>query len=211
VDIVIESITTPGMGVNCYLLTCGQTKKAILIDPGAGSKMIQNWLKEKDQEIIYILLTHGHYDHIGSVEYLRNELQVQVAIHKDDAEMLTNPAKNLSSFLGKDVKLSPAEILLDDNQELKVGEITLKVIHTPGHTPGGICILTDDGLISGDTLFNGSVGRTDFPGGDMQKLISSIQNRLMDLPDETVVYPGHESRTTIGRERSSNPFINGTI
>lgn len=199
------------MGVNCYLLTCGQTKKAILIDPGAGSKMIQNWLKEKDQEIIYILLTHGHYDHIGSVEYLRNELQVQVAIHKDDAEMLTNPAKNLSSFLGKDVKLSPAEILLDDNQELKVGEITLKVIHTPGHTPGGICILTDDGLISGDTLFNGSVGRTDFPGGDMQKLISSIQNRLMDLPDETVVYPGHESRTTIGRERSSNPFINGTI
>lgn len=210
-DIVIESITTPGMGVNCYLLTCGQTKKAILIDPGAGSKMIQNWLKEKDQEIIYILLTHGHYDHIGSVEYLRNELQVQVAIHKDDAEMLTNPAKNLSSFLGKDVKLSPAEILLDDNQELKVGEITLKVIHTPGHTPGGICILTDDGLISGDTLFNGSVGRTDFPGGDMQKLISSIQNRLMDLPDETVVYPGHESRTTIGRERSSNPFINGTI
>jgi len=208
---VIESITTPGMGVNCYLLTCGQTKKAILIDPGAGSKMIQNWLKEKDQEIIYILLTHGHYDHIGSVEYLRNELQVQVAIHKDDAEMLTNPAKNLSSFLGKDVKLSPAEILLDDNQELKVGEITLKVIHTPGHTPGGICILTDDGLISGDTLFNGSVGRTDFPGGDMQKLISSIQNRLMDLPDETVVYPGHESRTTIGRERSSNPFINGTI
>ncbi|KUO66996.1 MAG: MBL fold metallo-hydrolase [Gracilibacter sp. BRH_c7a] len=208
---MIESITTPGMGVNCYLLTCGQTKKAILIDPGAGSKMIQNWLKEKDQEIIYILLTHGHYDHIGSVEYLRNELQVQVAIHKDDAEMLTNPAKNLSSFLGKDVKLSPAEILLDDNQELKVGEITLKVIHTPGHTPGGICILTDDGLISGDTLFNGSVGRTDFPGGDMQKLISSIQNRLMDLPDETVVYPGHESRTTIGRERSSNPFINGTI
>lgn len=208
---MIESIKTPGMGVNCYLLGCEQTKKAVLIDPGAGSKMIENWIKDKNYEIVYILLTHGHYDHIGSVEYLRKELKLQVAIHKDDAEMLTNPSKNLSSFLGKDVALSPAEILLEDNQELQVGEMTLKVIHTPGHTPGGICILTDDGLISGDTLFNGSVGRADFPGGDMPTLISSIQNRLMDLADHTVVYPGHESRTTIGIERSSNPFINGTI
>lgn len=208
---MIESIKTPGMGVNCYLLACEQTKKAILIDPGAGSKMIESWVKDKDFEIVYILLTHGHYDHIGSVEYLRKEFNTKVAIHKDDADMLTDPTKNLSSFLGKGIALSPAEILLEDNQELEVGEITLKVIHTPGHTPGGICILTDDGLISGDTLFDGSVGRADFPGGNMQLLISSIQNRLMDLPDETVVYPGHESRTTIGRERSSNPFINGNI
>lgn len=208
---MIESIKTPGMGVNCYLLACEQTKKAILIDPGAGSKMIENWVKDKGFEIVNILLTHGHYDHIGSVEYLRKELNTDVAIHKDDAEMLTDPSKNLSSFLGKGMELSPAEILLEDNQEIEVGKITLKVIHTPGHTPGGICILTDDGLISGDTLFDGSVGRADFPGGNMQLLISSIKNRLMDLPDETVVYPGHESRTTIGRERSSNPFINGNI
>lgn len=208
---MIESIKTPGMGVNCYLLACEQTNKAILIDPGAGSKMIENWVKDKGYEIVYILLTHGHYDHIGSVEYLRQEFRTKVAIHKDDAEMLTDPTKNLSSFLGKGMSLSTAEILLEDKQEIEVGEITLKVIHTPGHTPGGICILTDDGLISGDTLFDGSVGRADFPGGNMQVLISSIQNRLMDLPDETVVYPGHESRTTIGRERSSNPFINGNI
>lgn len=208
---MIESIKTPGMGVNCYLLACERTKKAILIDPGAGSKMIESWVKDKDFEIVNILLTHGHYDHIGSVEYLRKEFNTQVAIHKDDAEMLTDPTKNLSSFLGMGVTLSPAEILLEDNQEIEVGEMSLKVIHTPGHTPGGICILTDDGLISGDTLFDGSVGRADFPGGNMQVLISSIQNRLMDLPDETVVYPGHESRTTIGREKSSNPFINGNI
>ena len=208
---MIESIQTPGMGVNCYLLTCEQTKKSILIDPGAGSKMIQNWLKNMDQEVLYILLTHGHYDHIGAVEDLRKELKVQVAIHKDDADMLIDPTKNLSSFLGTGVKLSPAEILLEDNQELQVGNMTIKVIHTPGHSPGSICIVTQDGLISGDTLFNGSVGRTDFPGGSMKKLISSIENRLMDLDDKTIVYPGHESRTSIGKERKSNPFINGNI
>ena len=208
---MIESIKTPGMGVNCYLLTCEQTKKAALIDPGAGSKMISNWLKNKDIEISCILLTHGHYDHIGAVEDLRKELNVEVAVHKDDAEMLTDPTKNLSSYLGKGVTLSPAEILLEDNQELTVGETILKVIHTPGHTPGSISILTEDGLISGDTLFNGSVGRTDFPGGSMQQLINSIENRLMDLNDEIIVYPGHESITTIGKERSSNPYINGNL
>lgn len=208
---MIESIRTPGMGVNCYLLTCEQTKKAVLIDPGAGSSMILNWLKDKDCKIEYILLTHGHYDHIGAVEALREELGLKIAIHKDDAGMLTDPGKNLSVYMGKGVSLSPADLFLEDNQELKIGEMTLKIMHTPGHSPGSICILTPDGLISGDTLFDGSVGRTDFPGGSMEKLLSSIQHRLMNLDDDTRVYPGHESTTTIGRERNHNPFINGNI
>lgn len=208
---MIEGIVTPGMGVNCYLLSCPETKKAILIDPGAGSKVIANWIKEKEILVSSILLTHGHYDHIGAVEDLRELLGVKVAIHKDDAEMLIDPFKNLSRFMGQNMVLSPAEILLEDNQVLDLGNLTLTVLHTPGHTPGSICLLTDDGLISGDTLFNGSVGRTDFPGGSMKKLLKSIHQKLMVLDDDVKVYPGHESPTTIGRERLYNPFINGTL
>lgn len=208
---MIESIVTPGMGVNCYLVSCDKTKKAIVIDPGAGTKKIRNWLKERNLDITLIVLTHGHYDHIGSVENLRSEFKVELAIHQEDAEMLTNPVKNLSRYSGLDITLLPAEIILQDNQELTVGEMKIKILHTPGHTPGSICLLTEEGLLSGDTLFDGSVGRTDFPGGDTRKLLKSIQNKLMVLKDDVQVFPGHESTTTIGRERESNPFINGAF
>jgi len=208
---MIQSIMTPGMGVNCYLVSCDKTNQAIVVDPGAGTKMILNWLKESGKEIVYIILTHGHYDHIGAVEYLRKELNVQVAIHKDDAEMLTDPSKNLSRYVGRDCILSPADILLEDNQELLIGEMTVKVLHTPGHTPGGISLLTDEGLLSGDTLFNCSVGRTDFPGGDMNQILKSIKEKIMVLSDDLRVFPGHESSTTIRRERLSNPYINGAF
>ncbi|HHV65842.1 MAG TPA: MBL fold metallo-hydrolase [Peptococcaceae bacterium] len=208
---MIESIITPGMGVNCYLVSCDKTKKAILVDPGAGGKKILDWIKGKGFEITTIVLTHGHFDHIGAVDFLRKELGVKVAIHGDDAEMLTNPQKNLSYFTGLTIKLQPAEILLKDKQELVVGKMTIKILHTPGHTPGGICLLTPEGLLSGDTLFNGSIGRTDFPGGDMKQLIKSIKEKLMVLEDDLSVYPGHEAVTTIGRERKYNPFINGAL
>lgn len=207
---MIEGIITPGMGTNCYLLSCPQTKKAILIDPGAGSKGILDWLKQKDVEISFILLTHGHYDHIGAVEDLRQELGVEVAVHEADAGMLVDPMKNLSGYMGKTAAIKPAEIILQDQQVLELGNLQLQVIHTPGHTPGSICLLTPDGLISGDTLFNGSVGRTDFPGGNMNNLLNSIQERIMVLDDDINVYPGHESITTIGKERLHNPFLNGT-
>lgn len=208
---MIDTIVTPGMGVNCYLVSCDKTKKAVLIDPGAGSKRISEWLKEKDLDIELIILTHGHYDHIGAVEYLRNELNVKVAIHQDDAEMITDPAKNFSKLLGLNISLHPADIILQDNQEISVGEMTIKILHTPGHTPGGICILTEQGVFSGDTLFDGSIGRTDFPGGDLKTLLKSIREKLLVLSDEIKVYPGHESATTIGEERKSNPYINGVF
>lgn len=206
---MIESIVTPGMGVNCYLVSCDKTNKAILIDPGSGTKRIIKWLKELNKDITMIVLTHGHFDHIGSVEALRKELNVQVAIHQDDAEMLTNPVKNFSRYAGLDIALLQAEITLQDNQELTVGEMKIQILHTPGHSPGSICLLTQEGLISGDTLFDGSVGRTDLPGGDTRELIKSINNKLMVLDNDVRVFPGHEATTTIGRERDSNPFING--
>ena len=206
---MIESIVTPGMGVNCYLVSCDKTGKAILVDPGAGSKMISNWLKEKNKDVQYIVLTHGHWDHLGAVEDLRRELGVKVAIHKDDAAMLTDPKLNLSYYSGRNMALSPAEILLEDNQILKIGEMEVKVLHTPGHTPGGICLLTKDGLLSGDTLFSTSIGRTDFPNGDLNLLLKNIREKLMVLDDNLPVYPGHEEFTSIGREKKYNPYLNG--
>lgn len=208
---MIERKVTPGMGANCYLVSCEKTKKAAVIDPGSGSQMLIKWIKEHDVEITHIILTHGHYDHIGSVEDLRREFQAKVAIHQDDAEMLNNSVKNLASFMGWDFTIPPADILLQDNQVLEIGEKKLQVLHTPGHSPGSICLLLEDGLISGDTLFEGSVGRTDFPGGDMRKLLNSIHQKLMVLNDNTKVYPGHEAATTIGRERMSNPYVNGSF
>ncbi len=208
---MIKQKITPGMGVNCYLLGCEKTKQAIVVDPGAGSTMLFNWIKENGFNVTHIVLTHGHYDHIGAVEDLRKELNAKVAIHQDDAEMLTDPAKNLSCYSFKEMVASPADILLLDGQEVSVGEMKVKILHTPGHSPGSICLLTPDGLISGDTLFAGSVGRTDFPGGDMRQLLNSIRQKLMVLPDNMPVFPGHESGTNIGRERISNPFINGAF
>lgn len=208
---MIERKVTPGMGANCYLVSCEKTKKAAVIDPGSGSQMLSKWIKEHDVEITRIILTHGHYDHIGAVEDLRREFQAKVAIHQDDAEMLNNSRKNLASFMGWDFTIPPADILLEDNQVIEIGEKKLQVLHTPGHSPGSICLLLEDGLISGDTLFEGSVGRTDFPGGDMRKLLKSIHQKLMVLNDNTKVYPGHEGSTTIGRERMSNPYVNGSF
>ncbi len=204
---MIERLVTPVLDENCYLVSCDKTAKAILVDPGSGSRMISGWLKERNKDIQYIVLTHGHWDHIGAVEELRKELGVIVAVHREDAEMLTNAHRNFSAFVGQDTNITAAEILLEDNQILHVGEMTVKVIHTPGHTPGGICLLTKDGLISGDTLFDGAVGRTDFPGGSMKKLIKGIKEKLLVLDDSLKVFPGHGSSTTIGREKKINPYL----
>ncbi|MGI5902048.1 MAG: MBL fold metallo-hydrolase [Desulfitobacteriia bacterium] len=208
---MIERFVTPGMGANCYLVSCEKTGKAILVDPGAGSRQIFDWVKKSKKDVQYIVLTHGHYDHIGAVEDLRKKLGVQVAIHKEDAEMLVDPQKNLSFFSGLNLSLEEAEIILEDNQILEVGEMKIKVIHTPGHTPGGICLLTPEGLISGDTLFDCSIGRADFPGGNLTTLVNSIKERLLVLDDDVRVFPGHETETTIGREKRFNPYLNGTF
>lgn len=206
---MIRSFETPGMGANCYLVSGEKTKQAVLIDPGEGGKQILGWVRQYDVEVILIIITHAHFDHIGAVEDLRKELGVKVAVHEDDAEMLTSPRLNLSTFFGPGAVVSAAEILLKDNQELTVGEMKIKILHTPGHTPGGICLLTGQGLFSGDTLFDGSIGRTDFTGGNMDMLIKSIQEKLLVLDDELPVFPGHGPATTIGRERKLNPFLKG--
>jgi glyoxylase-like metal-dependent hydrolase (beta-lactamase superfamily II) len=157
-----------------------------------------------------VILTHGHIDHIAGVEALRKKFpSILIYIHKLDAEMLGDTNVNLSILTGSPFAAGKADYLIDEEDTIDKAGIRLRVIHTPGHTPGGICLYSEkDGIIFvGDTLFAGSIGRTDFPNGDMKKLIEGIKHKLLVLPDDTVVYPGHGPETTIGREKTDNPFL----
>jgi glyoxylase-like metal-dependent hydrolase (beta-lactamase superfamily II) len=157
-----------------------------------------------------VVLTHGHIDHIAGVDALRDLYpSIAVYIHKHDAELLIDSVGNLSFMTGESFSTGSANRLVDEPDIIEEAGIKLRVIHTPGHTPGGICLYDErEGIVFvGDTLFADSVGRTDFPGGNMRQLIEGIKHKLLTLPDETVVYPGHGNRTTIGREKANNPFL----
>jgi glyoxylase-like metal-dependent hydrolase (beta-lactamase superfamily II) len=192
---------------NCYIVHDDEGN-GIVVDPAGDIEDIMDYLDEKDIKVAAIVLTHGHGDHIGGVMELREKLNVPVMVHKDDEDMVGDGALNLSTSMPMgEVHFRPDK-LLDDGQLIKVGSKEIRVIHTPGHTRGGICLLVDQILITGDTLFQGSIGRTDLYGGDFDMLMTSIMERLMVLPDETIVYPGHGGQSTIGAEKRSNPFIN---
>jgi len=198
-------VTTVQVGelqTNCYILTAGND--AVVIDPGAEGERLFQLLG--DRNLLAILLTHGHADHIAALNPLREPTGAPVYIHADDAEMLTDSQANLSWMMSI-FTTQPADQLLTDGQELAFGDISLRVIHTPGHTRGGVCF--DDGvdnLFVGDTLFCESIGRTDFPGGDMNSLCTSVKEKLFPLGDRSV-YPGHGPVTTLAHERRNNPFL----
>lgn len=195
------------LGTNCYLIYCKKTLEAAVIDPGGEPNEILNVITRERLAVKYIINTHGHADHIAGNEKLKKIVGAPILIHRDDAEMLTNARHNLSMYIGESIAFDPADKLLNDGDIINVGQLELKVIHTPGHTPGGICLLTEEVLFSGDTLFSESIGRTDFPGGSYSKLITSIKDKLMLLQDCVKVLPGHGPETTIGWERKNNPFI----
>ena len=199
----IEKFIVGPIETNCYVVYNDKTKIGFLIDPGLFSEDIEKFIDEKGIHIKNIINTHGHGDHISG----NGKFGYPVLIHKEDQSFLKNPVKNLSIFTGG-VSLSPkAERLLNDGDIIEDGGIKMKVIHTPGHTPGGICLKMDDVLFSGDTLFMEGVGRTDFMYGDQNKLISAIKEKLLTLNDDIKVLPGHGPETTIGHERKNNPFF----
>lgn len=177
---------------NCYLIE--DEKKSYLIDPGEDGEKILSIIQEKELKLDKIILTHGHFDHIGGVKFLRERTGVEVYIHPEDKEYLLDGKKNLSYLTGEVIELLPVDGFLNEGDFFA----KFRVIHTPGHTPGGISLYSveDNLLFSGDTIFNNGYGRTDFPGGDLETLINSI-NKLLKLPDETIVYPGHGPTTTI--------------
>ncbi|KLU58729.1 putative metallo-hydrolase [Peptococcaceae bacterium CEB3] len=204
---MLEGRAMGSMAANCYLYACDVTKRGVLVDPGGEAKRIYRWVLEKGIKVESILLTHGHLDHIGAVDELRELLSAKVYIHAGDAEMLTDATKNMSAYFGPRLVFRAADGFLSDGQIIALGEKSLKVLATPGHSPGSVCFLTPDGLLSGDTLFAGSIGRTDFPGGSLEELLRGVEEKILVLPDETPVYPGHGESTTIGRERAENPFL----
>ncbi len=201
----IEQLVVGDLGVNCYIVSCERTKEAAVIDPGANAKAILD--KIGDLKVIAIINTHGHADHISANKKIKDATHADILIHRDDAQMLLESRLNLSVFLGESIESYPADRILNSGDTVNIGDIILKVIHTPGHTKGGICLYTDGILFSGDTLFAESIGRTDFPGGSMQGLIHSVTEKLLNLPDDTRVLPGHGPSTTIGWERMHNQFL----
>lgn len=194
------------IGSNCYMIST--EKAAVVIDCGFESDAVNAFLKENSQKECMILLTHGHFDHIGGAESLRKETDTKIAIGALDAALLEDTELNLSDRFHAHLLPFKADILLNDGDVITVGDLTFKVIHTPGHTKGSVCFLCENYLFSGDTLFDASIGRTDFPGGDFETIKSSIK-KLYNLSDDTIVLSGHGNRTTILKEKLHNPFIRG--
>ncbi len=190
---------------NCYLLW--SDKEAGVIDPGGPVSEVIDFIKQRGLVLKWIVNTHGHADHIAGNRMLRNEFAVPIFIHERDREMLLEPTANLSVFIGKGITSPDPDKLIKDGDILSLDWETLQIIDTPGHTPGGISLYTPGLLFAGDTLFLESIGRTDLPGGAHEQLLKSIREKLIILPPETIVLPGHGETTTIEHESRWNPFL----
>jgi hydroxyacylglutathione hydrolase len=198
----ITTIVVGSYQVNCYILS-SDGENAVVIDPGFEADKIKATLKKQGLRPRLIINTHGHADHIGA----NRAFDVPVWIGEEDAVFLTDPERNLSAFFASPITSPEAERTLRDGEKCTAYGMPFTVLHTPGHTPGGICLLFDDVVFSGDTLFYTSIGRTDFPHSDGRKIIPSIKKKLMVLDDAVTVYPGHGPKTTIGFERQNNYFL----
>lgn len=204
---IFEAMTVGSFLSNCYIVGVETTKEAAIIDPGADFVRIENEIKELGLTPKIIILTHAHGDHIGAVKDFVEKYGTKVYIHKEDAEMLKDGNKNFSKILtGKSMSIIP-DVELEDKDEIKLGDLNFEIIHTPGHTRGGICIKVENIMMTGDTLFNKSIGRTDFPGGSFEEIIQSIKEKIFKYDDDTVIYPGHNSPSTIKSEKLGNPFV----
>ena len=201
---ILKKLVVGPFASNCYIVGSESNKEGIIIDPGAKAKQILNSVNDLGLNIKLIVLTHGHPDHIGAVKEVTEATGAEVAIHTDEARSLR--WLSLSRIFGLSYPPPPVR-LLKDGDSIDVGGLHFLVLHTPGHSRGGICLLGNGVVFSGDTLFNYGIGRTDFPSGSYSQLMNSIYTKLMILPDDTVVYPGHGPDTTIGTERRNNPFL----
>ncbi len=205
----VGKILLPAAAENCYLAINEDTNESIIIDPGSAFERIKSAVEQSGTKPAAVLLTHGHFDHAGEAIATASEYDIKIYAHEAQREELTNPSLNLSGDMFGDSQIYRADVFLRDDEEIELAGFDIRCLFTPGHTPGGCCYyFFNEGIVfTGDTLFCGSVGRTDFPGGSMSRLIQGIKDKLMTLPDDTICYPGHESATTIGDERKYNMFL----
>ena len=213
---LFEVLKVGPLEVNCYLVGSPDTRQALVVDPGAEGDRILTRVAQLGLKVEGIVLTHGHFDHIGAAAAVRKATGAPVMIHPADASMLSDPKLNFSHYVGEPIALDPPEMSLQEEVPVRVGAVVLGVLHTPGHTPGGVCLHVrppagsgEDFLLTGDTLFAGSVGRTDTTGGSWEQLIDSITRKLVPFAPRTPVQPGHGPATTIGDELAYNPFLAG--
>ena len=203
---MLKAFTVGPMEANCYILYNPDKREGLIIDPGAEGSRLIKFIKQEKISINYIINTHGHPDHIGANRKIKEHTNAPILIHQYDAPMLTKSASILSFIFPLESSSPPADTFIKDGDLIECAGMKLKVLHTPGHTPGGISLLIDDSIFTGDTLFSGSIGRSDLPGGSEEVLLNSIK-KILSLDENLIIYPGHGPSTTVSEELHSNPFI----
>jgi len=205
---LLKQLVVGPLEVNCWIVADPRTREAMVIDPGDEPDRIAERLRQENLKPALLFCTHAHFDHVGAVPELHADLGVEVVLHRRERPVY-DAAHQLAGSWGFDIgELPPPGRLVEEGDEVAVGGLRFRVIHTPGHSPGGCCLLGEGRLFSGDTLFAGSIGRTDLPGGSYETIMTSLA-RLAELPEETEVHPGHGPSSTIGRERRMNPYLGG--
>jgi len=214
--VIIKQVKVGAFQVFTYIVACPETRKAVVIDPAGEEEKLLLLIKEEAFLIEHILDTHGHADHVLANEHLKNALAVPTCMHELEIQFFSQT--EVRDLTAKELGLQPpdpADVPLRDGDVFKVGTLEIKVIHTPGHTPGSVCYFVEGNLFTGDTLFVGAAGRTDLPGGSLEMLLDSIENKILTLPKETVIWPGHDygdtPTSTLGREMEENPYITDFI
>ncbi|MBF0357669.1 MAG: MBL fold metallo-hydrolase [Magnetococcales bacterium] len=208
-SVIHEIMATGPLEVNCQLLSGGGSGEAVLIDPGGDADLLLKRLEKLNLKLTHIINTHGHFDHIGGVAALKKATGCQFWLHKGDLPLVKNAAKHAGSWNLPFGPIPTVDKNFEDGDKLKVAGMVLEVVHTPGHTQGGVCLRWGNDIAVGDTLFAGSVGRTDLPGGDMEQLMDSIMNKLVPQGDGLECHPGHGPSTNLGHEKRTNPFLVG--
>ena len=211
----IEQLHVGMMAVFCYIVACPNTKRALVIDPAGDEDRIVSRINEKGLQLKYIVNTHGHADHICGNARVKELTGAKIIMHKLDVQFCLSPeAQAIAKQFGF-APSPPADMEIEEGDKIIIGNVSLDVIHTPGHSPGGMCLLGDGNVFTGDTLFVGGIGRTDLPGASMPDFMKSIRERLLTLPEDTVVWPGHDygerPSSTIGIEKKTNPWVSGGV